>query len=234
MIYCYPGSLPYRSKICLAINIPFYKRLFSYVYPLSLRKTSSAINPHLELLLYRNQIQLATPDAFYSDGVRYEPAVAAVKHLKSFLPGVKNALVLGTGIGSLVRVMAANNYKPAYDLVELDEVVLEMAMELLSDISDLKINPICTDAEKYLKRNNRKYEFIFIDIFNGRVVPDFVSQPLFLSACFSALAPAGCVAFNYIVNDNSIWNQTVTNFSAVFANYTILDLGINKILIGRK
>lgn len=185
-------------------------------------------------MLYRNQIQLATPDAFYSDGTRYPPARAIVKTLKKFFSTASTTLVLGTGIGSFVRVMHANGFKPAYDLVEIDEVVLAMAMELLSEFKDIQLNPLCIDAAQFLERCNKTYDFIFIDIFNGRVTPDFVSSEQFLSSCKKHLTNNGAVAFNYIVNDKELWNQTVVQFSAVFPNNKIVDLGINKALIGMK
>ncbi len=130
--------------------------------------------------------------------------------------------------------MHANGLKPAYDLVEIDEVVLSMAMELLSEFKDLKINPFCVNAVQFLECSVTNYDFIFIDIFNGRVTPDFVSSEQFLASCKKHLSNNGAVAFNYIVNDKALWNQTVVQFTAVFPNNEIVELGINKVLIGRK
>ena len=207
--------------------------MFSYIYPLTLKKSGSVINPQLELLLYRNQYQLATPDAFYSDGNRYRPALAAIKQLKTFLPDAHSVLCLGTGVGSLVRVIAANGYQPQYTLVELDKVVLGWAIELLGEYKSLSINPVCMDAQLFMERNKALYDFIFIDIFNGRVVPPFVTQLEFLNQCKQSLKPGGRVAFNYIMNDPLEWEATIACFSTVYPDNIIIDLGVNKVLVSR-
>jgi len=199
------------------------------VYPVLLRRGVGAVNADLEILLYRNRLQLATADALYSDGDRYLPALAIVKNLKTFLPAVKNVLVLGAGLGSMVRVIRQNGFSPDFTLVENDKVVLKWAMEFLPDTD--RIAPVCIDARVFLEKNTAKYDLIFIDIFNSRVVPDFVTTILFLSWCRDSLSTSGRVSFNYMINDKHDWEDVQHVFGTVFPGYHTLDLGINKVLI---
>src|SRR4051812_39338961 len=124
------------------MNIPFYKKFFSYLYPVTLWKGPGDTNPHLELLLYCNRLQLTTPEALYSDGDRYTPALTAINNLKDLLPSVKSVLALGGGLGSIVRIVCSKGYKPQFTLVEKDKVVLRLALELLED-QHADIIPIC-------------------------------------------------------------------------------------------
>jgi len=213
------------------LDIPFYKKLLSYFYPVLLRHSSGAVNASLKIYLYRNQFQLTTPDAFYSDGDRYRPAIEVVRNLKLFLPDVKNMLVLGTGLGSIVRVMKANGFNPNYTLVELDEVVLKWAIELLDEDIIKNIKPVNADAKVFMARNTDKFDLIFIDIFNSRVVPEFVTTPVFLTQCLNSLNPGGHLAFNYIVNDQNRWEGVRQTFTSVFPENKIIKEDINRIFI---
>lgn len=183
-------------------------------------------------MLYRGRIQLATQDALYSDGDAYTPAQAIIRDLAPFLPSVRSALLLGVGLGSTVSMLHRRGCNPSFTLVELDEVVLQLAMERLAQIPSLVIDAVCADAEQFAATNTRQYDLIFIDIFNDRTVPPFVSSLSFLSNCRKALAPGGRIAFNYIINNKDDWEYTRKNFASVFPAHHIVNNDINRLFIG--
>ena len=195
-----------------------------------LRREPGAVNSDLELLLYCNRLQLATSDAMYSDGDKYSPAVEAIRGLKEFLPAMKEVLVLGSGLGSMVTVILSKGCSPRFTLVEYDKVVLRWALEFLEG-SNARTEAVCTDAALYMARNTARYDLIFIDIFNGRVVPDFVTGEAFLSQCRDSLTAGGHIAFNYMVNDKSEWEQTLAKVAVVFPSYKVIKNGVNRIII---
>lgn len=196
------------------------------------RRGAGADNAYLEITLYKNQLQLGTRDVLYSDGDRYTPAVAAVKHLHDFLPGIRSVLVLGAGLCSIVQVMRKKKVSPHFTLVEKDKVVLEWAMELLEPNGPDKILPVCADAAAFMQATDTQYDFLFLDIFKGRTVPSFVYTADFLTRCSTCLAPGGHIAFNYIVNSKEEWEQVQNTFTSVFAENKIVTSGVNRILIG--
>ena len=197
-------------------KIPAYKRLLSYLYPVRLRKSKGGINPFLELYLYRNDLQLATPDALYSDGKRYRPLVATPKELDESLSSVHNVLVLGTGLGSAVRIMNAKDHYPEFTLVDNDKVVLQWALEHLADNKRNKIKPVCADANDFVSTDTAEYDLVIVDIFMGRVVPGFVTSNEFLQKCRARLTSPGNLILNYIIISNSEWDRTKANFDKVF------------------
>lgn len=215
-----------------AQEIPLYKRIISYLHPVWIRQYRSEHNPHLELLMYKGRIQLATEDALYSDGNAYTPALAILKDLKDVLPQVISVLLLGVGLGSTASMIRQRGYSPAFTLVELDEVILELAMERLSADATTKLEAVCANAEQFVANNTRQYDLVFIDIFNSRTVPPFVSTLSFLSNCRKAVAPGGHIAFNYIVNDEEEWAYTQKNFASVFPKHHIISSDINKLFVG--
>jgi hypothetical protein len=214
-----------------AIHIPFYQRVLSYLQPVSLKQSASDISGYLELLLYHNRFQLLTDRALYSDGDRYFPAVAVVSHLREFLLEAKSVLVLGAGLGSIVHVMRSRGYDPCYTLVEKDRTVLKWALETLGEGDSLKLEPVCRDAESFMAQNERKYDLVFVDVFKGRGVPDFVTAPFFLLQCRDSLSPGGRLALNYIEVDNRKWERARRLVAGVFPGCQLVSKDDNRILI---
>ena len=167
----------------------------------------------------------------YSDGDHYLPAVAGIDDVKAFLPTMKNVLVLGSGLGSMVQVIRAKGYSPHFTIVDNDEVVLRWAMEFFDEKGISKINPVCADANEFMMLNVATFDLIFIDIFSGRVVPEFVYSPIFLQRCHDSLSVYGRLVFNYIINDDIQWEDVKSTFSAIFPGYHAINLGLNQILI---
>ena len=185
----------------------------------------------LDLYLYCNQFQLGNGEILYSDGDRYRPAIATVRHLKSFLPSVQKVLVLGTGLGSMVRILHGKGCNPQYTLVEYDKVVLQWAMETLEELQGVQLTPVCVDAREFMAKNNTRYDLVFIDIFIGRVVPDFVTTEAFLRQCKASLTEKGRLAFNYIINDMGKWAEMQQVFASVVPNYTVVNHEVTRIFI---
>jgi spermidine synthase len=181
------------------------------------------------LLLYRNRFHLLAKDASYSDGVRYFPAVAVAKHLKKFLPAARNVLVLGAGLGSIVEVMRARGCALHYTLVEKDKTVLAWALEILGQ--DDSLEPVLADAESFMAENERKYDLVFVDVFKGKAVPDFVTSPLFLRQCRDSLSPGGRLALNYIDGPKNNWGKAQRVLAGIFPGSHIVSKDENRILI---
>ncbi len=201
------------------------------MYPIELRRDTGIDGAALELVLNQNRIQLATGDVLYSDGDKYLPAIAVYQHLSKFLKTTNDVLVLGAGMGSMMQVMNANGCTPYFTLVEKDKLILKWALEFAPDASEERILPVCDDAAAYMRRNKTTYDFIFIDIFYGRDVPDFVVSAEFLMLCRSALNKGGYLALNYIADDPQRWAELETVFAALYPGYVVLGVNVNKILI---
>ena len=110
-------------------------------------------------------------------------------------------------------------------------MVLSLALELLQMDKDLKITPICADAQLFMAKNQAKFDLVFIDIFDSRTVPDFVTSADFLGNCRAALSPSGRLAFNYIINSEREWEKTQRTFASIFPRHNIIHNDINRIFI---
>jgi spermidine synthase len=204
--------------------------MLSYLYPVRV-KHMVGINRPLEIYMYCGQWQLATNDALYSDGNRYRPVLAAFKKLKHKLPQVHKVLVLGTGLGSAVKILNDKGFYPQITLVDIDKQILKWALEFCDDDALPYITPICDDANAFVKQCYVKFDMIIVDIFRGREVPGFVMGATFLSHCRRLLNNGGCLMLNYIINNEDDWLPAKTNFFNVFPDSEIIEMDINRIFI---
>lgn len=212
-------------------QISTLKKLFSYLAPVQLRNSKGKENPFLELLYYRGQYQLATKDALYSDGDRYTPLKIAFKHIGTGLNNISNVLVLGTGLASAVHILSKKGYSPAYTLVEHDSLILQWALELLPE--DSNVTSVCADAQKYMTDHNTQYDMVIVDIFNSRNVPEFVTTHQFMTQCRNCINKEGYFVFNYIIQNMEDWQPIDTILREVFPQCYYIDDGINRIVVAR-
>lgn len=203
--------------------------------PVTIASSRGKQNKFLEFILYRNQWQLATEDALYSDGTRYEPFTIAFKHApKEILSGLQNSLILGTGLGSIVQILKEKYHcKSAFTLVEYDETILKWALEGLSAMGIQKLTPYCGSAEDFVRADKGKYNLICVDIFIGREVPVQFTKSDFLVATKRLLNPGGLWIMNYIVNDNLETVQFLGNVKSLFPDVKVIEKNQNILLVAR-
>lgn len=207
-------------------------RILSFLYPVPVRKSGSAINPKLELYYYRGTYQMGTPDAMYSSGKHYEPIVNAFSRIgPSWLKDLKQVLLLGTGLASGVHILDARKLYPKVRMVDIDALVLDWAMEFLPERALGHVEPICADALEFVADDKAYYDLIIVDIFIGRVVPDAVTQPAFLTQCRERLQPGGKLVLNFIVQKKGDDFLLKARLEALFDNVDEVGFGENRVYI---
>ena len=217
----------------MAAPLTFWQKLQSFLYPISLRKGSSALNPVLELFYFRGRYILATGDAVYSDGQKYRPLVKAFETpaLKAALPKAQSVLVLGTGLASAVHIMAAKGVFPITTLVEIDKLVLDWAIEFLPPAFAGKVRAVHADAFEFVATDVSRYDLIIVDIFFGRKVPDKVLDSDFLKQCKMRLSPGGFLVLNYMEEDSEQKGRAEQRLKELFKEVHKISFGINKVYI---
>lgn len=217
---------------------PFFKisplkRLLSYLVPVTVANSAGSENKFLEFILYRNQWQLATEDALYSDGDRYQPYRIAFKNIpRARLDQVSSCLILGTGLGSIVQILYGK-YKSEADftLVEYDEKILQWALESLTARGITRMTPFCGNAADFVKSHDKKYDMICIDIFSGREVPSIFTEKAFLHQSKQLLNPGGIWIMNYIINDMKETMDYLRHVKELFPYVEVIEKEQNRILI---
>ncbi len=219
----------------MAASLSFWQHLQSFLYPVSIRKGSSALNPVLELFYFRGRYILATQDAVYSDGNKYRPLLKAFESpfLKPKLAELKNVLVLGTGLASAVHILDAKGLHPQVRLVEIDPLVLEWAAEFLPMTAMGNVKAINADAFDFIVKDAGLYDLIIVDIFFGRAVPEAVEQSPFLTQCREHKETGGILILNYMEPEHGAANRLRLLLQGLFADVAEISFGINRVFVCR-
>ena len=216
------------SNEILPPQLTAVQKLVSLFIPVRILMSSSPENPTLELFYYKGQWQLGTEDATYSDGDRYTPLLVGFGAVAERLNEVKHVGVLGAGLGSAAIILEKMGLTPEISLVDVDEEVLRIARSVMP-VEDSRINYICSDARLFLE-SGPKFDLLVVDLFKGRVVPDFVQEAAFLKECKAAIGKDGMLVLNYIANEPVKWKGFLETFRSVFPEHEVIKNGMNRVL----
>ena len=141
-------------------------------------------------------------------------------------PNGTNYLMLGGG-GFSYPQYYLNKYKHKnIDVVEVNEKCVEYAkkyfyLDELIDYSKDRLNIIIDDAINYIKNTNKQYDYILIDLFNGRNPVKEIYNEENLNNLKRILKYNGIILINYIIeNDN--YNEELNKIIQLTSNYKII------------
>lgn len=185
------------------MKIASYKKVASFLYPITIKKIVTQQHASLKLQLYCNQLLLSTPDAIYSYGTRYSPFRKTFEFLKGDLQQVQQVLVLGTGLGSALKILQEKFCMyPDAILVDIDPDILTLSKEWMQLDAKQNVTWVCDEARNYIMNNQQPVDLICIDVFNGTFMPYYLKEASFYLACRKSLKPKGICIFNIIpLND---------------------------------
>lgn len=174
------------------------KKLFSYLFPITIFKQESTISKSLEITWRNGKLVLDSQNTNYSYGnLQY----ILRKSLKSIgfdrIKSMDSILILGVAGGSVIRTLVDEiNFKGKITGVEIDKTVIDIANAYfhLDKIPNIEI--IIDDASKYVLKTNVKYDLIVIDVFQDTKMPDFLFEFFFINRICFLLKPKGIIVFN--------------------------------------
>ncbi|MDX1939577.1 MAG: class I SAM-dependent methyltransferase [Saprospiraceae bacterium] len=219
------------------MRAPKWKIWLSYLAEIHLESASSEYNPHLYVSLRKGRYQLSTAHAIYSYSDLYSNFTKAFQQIDLDCLKGNTVLVLGFGLGSIPVILEQQkNYH--YTIVEIDEVVLDLANRYILDEVNWNMELICADAYAFLLQTEATFDMICMDIFLDDEVPVKFESIAFLEALRDALNPGGILLFNRLAANKTDVQRTETffhnQFSSIFPKGTHLNVGGNWILISNK
>lgn len=216
------------------MQIPFYKKLASYFFPIKLKEVTSVQNNLLRVYLFRNQFMLSNLDAIYSQGTSYEPFSMPFEKLKKEINSINSFLLLGTGLGSALHILQKHyNHFPSSTLVDIDEDVLALSKEFMHLNTKNNVEWVCDDALIYLQETTKTFDLIGVDVFKGTTVPFDIQTDYFVSLCKKRINKNGIVIFNYISKNKTDILMLENKMQHKFNSIEIILHGLNKFYICR-
>ena len=216
------------------MTINFFQRFFSYFYPIKVADAVGKTTPHIGLYRYARRWQLSAATALYSDGAAYRPLRAAFNYLKKELPQKQNMLVLGGGLGSAAAILHKLKLPIHSTLVEIDPQIISWGKDIIESETQYPCQWINADVQQFVSQHKATYDLIVLDVFQDRIVPQFVSTTSFLQQCKTLMSDDKSVLiFNYIINNEENWKEALSNIQSVFTIEHTINIGINRIMMLR-
>ncbi len=145
---------------------------------------------------------------------------------------MRTCLVLGLGLGSIPEMLTGTfGKKIRFTAVEIDENVVELAMEFVLRPKGIQIQVFTSDAASFLEWHRGKYDMICSDVFVGDRIPDSLQTEEALEMMNDMLRPNGVLLYNRLsryepdIQASLDFNEKV--FSRVFPQGGYLDVGGN-------
>ncbi len=175
-----------------------FKKLFSYLLPITIFKQKSTISQTLEVTWTDGKLVLDSKNTNYSYGSLQRILRKGLKIIGfERIETMNSILVLGVAGGSVIRTLVDEiNFKGEITGVDIDQAVIEIANAYfkLNEIPNLEI--IIDDAAEFVQKTKNKYDLIIIDIFQDTKMPDFLFETHFIDRICFLLNPKGFVLFN--------------------------------------
>lgn len=222
------------------MQIPYWKKLLSYLFDFHLEETGSEVNPELTVLLSKGRIQLTSANAIYSFEDLYKNFSLLFDKLD--LQSLQNAkvLILGFGLGSIPIILEKKNVKcSSITGVELDEEVLLLANDYSLPKIKAPIELVCADAFQYVHSCEFKYDVVVIDVFLDDQIPDRILSLEFLERLkFLLKNDSSKVIMNTMYNDDKTKELSTSYFNGVFKKVfnhaSFQDIHMNRMILNFK
>jgi len=110
-------------------------------------------------------------------------------------------LILGVGGGTVITLLHSLFPCAAIESVDIDPVILAIAKKYFLVDRIPRTTYHCMDAKEFIQKQKTKkirYDLIIVDLFSGRLIPEFVSDDTFLRSLRSLLHQDGILFINYL------------------------------------
>ncbi len=175
----------------------------------------------------QSAVYVDSPEVIVSDYINYYDL------FKHFAPQAKQALMLGGAAYTYPRHFITTNPNKFLDAVEIDPALTELAKKhfFLENSPNLKI--FHEDARTFLNKNKKRYDAIFIDVFNSAFsVPFHLATKESATLLKHSMAEDGVIIMNTISpikkEKQGFLSSLIKTFETVFPKVTLFRIPIKE------
>lgn len=183
-------------------SFPFYLKLASYFYPVTIEKSHEPY--YLELILSKNKLVLDSTNANQSNEGLKQAFHRTFHQLRVYEKKYENTLVLGFGLGSVVELLQAKKCLGKVTAYENNAQILQW----LDQYYDLGGIQLVSDSAENLKNLDSNYDIIIVDLFLDNQCPEFLNNLTYWTQLKTRLSPSGILIWNTLIP-----TQTKVNFN---------------------
>lgn len=115
-----------------------------------------------------------------------------------FHAGIRRALLIGLGAGSIPKRFTRDYSEVAFDSVEIDPAVVDVAKRFFEVREDARHRIAVQDGRVFIRRSEARYDLIVLDAYFAEGIPFHLATREFLEQVRDRLAPGGIVVSNII------------------------------------
>ncbi len=178
------------------------KNWLSYLIPQKIAEYRTPFNAYIRINSESDKMKLlvnGSPQSGPYIDTLWKAAIGAFGI--SFRKDVKTILILGTAGGTVIWKLHTLFPKALVTGVEIDHVMIDIGKKYFSLASIQQLKLIEADAQIFVQSEVKKkhtYDLVIVDMSFGRVIPDFVTTPVFIHKIKQLLRPTGATVINYL------------------------------------
>ncbi len=140
-------------------------------------------------------------------------AILTFNQIDNFIKNPKRALFIGMGGAVMPRHFADKYPNCSIEIIEIDECIPSIAEHFFYFKESEKIKVIIDDGYDYVNKSQKKYDIIFMDVYNSEDIPEkFLNTDFFTST-------------KNLLNQNGILTVNLANFNQLNtdSNLTLIE-----------
>lgn len=160
-----------------------------------------------------------------SDDLVY-PYVQYSLFYKHLIPKPNNFLMLASGAYTIPRAIHLEEPQANIDVVDIEPGLYDLAVAYFRLPTSTKITDHVIDARSYINTSEKKYDYVFIDVFNsGQFVPQHLITREFFTTLKNDVSQDGIVIMNFIgtqpfeATGRTLSGSFTKTVASVFPNY---------------
>jgi spermidine synthase len=193
-----------------------FKKILSYLYPITIYNKPSVISKSIEVTLYNGKMLLNTKNTNYSYGSLQAILKKGLLDIgKAEINSMESILILGVAGGSVVQTLVTDfSFTKNITGVEVDKEIIDVANSYfnLDKIPNFKF--VIADAEQFVKTDANHYDLIVIDIFTDTEMPEFLFEESFIDNVKQLLNKNGYILFNTMNLNKNVIEYYLMHFDA--------------------
>lgn len=171
--------------------------LLSIIFPQTIYKTASKFSGEIKVIDHVFERRMSIGGLTQSGGILYgmwEKALDEVDRKQI----IKNVLILGLGAGTAAEIISTQWPKAKIVGIEIDPEIVSIGKTYfkLSQIKNLTVHT--TDAISFVKKINKKYDLVLVDLYTGYLIERRLLDTYFLRKINQILSNNGVVIYNVL------------------------------------
>lgn len=150
-----------------------------------------------------------------------------------FNPSPNQILILGLGIGSIPIALSRILPNSQIDIVEIDNRLPEIAEKYFEFNKTDRMNIYIEDGYQFLMNTKKKYDMIFMDIFDETYIPKIFLTEQFIQRTKDSLTENGIFIMNTFTtsptyaDEENLINKIFDKFLQIISSNRVIITGIN-------